>query len=56
MRRIDGTSINPNHLAYRWTVEVKGEEGIKEEKKEQKEGSEIRERKKKYGSNPQSNL
>ena len=38
MKRTDGTSINLNHLAYRWTVEVKGEESIKEEEKEQERG------------------
>ena len=27
----DGTSINPNHLAYRWKVEMKKRESIKEE-------------------------
>ena len=31
MRRADGISISPNHLAYRWTVEVKKGESIKEE-------------------------
>ena len=45
MRRIDGTSINPNHLAYKWTIEVKGEEGIKEEEKEQWRGDQKLERK-----------
>ena len=34
MRRIDGTSISPNHLAYKWTVEVKRGEGIKEDEKD----------------------
>ena len=54
MRRTDGTSINPNHLAYRWMVEVKGEGSIKGEKKEQERGGEIKENK--HCSNPQSNL
>ena len=27
----DETSINPNHLAYRWKVEMKRRESIKEE-------------------------
>ena len=54
MRRADGTSISLNHLAYRWTVEVKGEGSIKEDEKERRRGSEIGE--KKYCSNPQSNL
>ena len=27
----DGTSINTNHLAYRWKVEMKRNESIKEE-------------------------
>ena len=34
MRRTDGTSINPNHLAYRWTVEVKGRRSIKGREKD----------------------
>ena len=54
MKRTDGTSINLNHLAYRWTVEVKGEESIKGEEKEQDGGSEIKENK--HCSNPKSNL
>ena len=40
MRRADGTSISPNHLAYRWTVEVKREGSIKEDEKEQERGIE----------------
>ena len=32
MRRVDGTNISPNHLVYRWTVEVKRGESIKEER------------------------
>ena len=40
MRRADGTNISPNHLAYRWTVEVKRKEGIKEDGKNKKRGSE----------------
>ena len=31
MRGTDGTSISPSHLAYRWKVEMKRREGIKEE-------------------------
>ena len=31
MGSADGTSINPNHLAYRWKVEMKRSESIKEE-------------------------
>ena len=54
MKMTDGTSISPNHLAYRWTVEVKRGESIKEDEKEQLRGSKIGE--KKYCSNPQSNL
>jgi len=42
MRKIDGTSINPNHLAYRWTVEVKGEGCIKEKRENKKRGGERR--------------
>ena len=41
MRKADGTNISPNHLAYRWMVEVKGEVSIKEEEKEQGKGLEI---------------
>jgi len=35
---VDGTSISLNHLAYRWTVEVKREESIKEEGKNKRRG------------------
>ena len=31
MRSTDGTSISTNHLAYRWKVEMKMRESIKEE-------------------------
>ena len=31
MRSADGTSISTNHLAYRWKVEMKMRESIKEE-------------------------
>jgi len=31
MRGADGTSISPSHQVYRWKVEMKGREGIKEE-------------------------
>ena len=31
MRNADGTSISPNDLAYRWKVEMKRGESIKEE-------------------------
>ena len=54
MRKTDGTNINPNYLAYRWMVEVRGVESIKGEEKEQCRGSEMRE--KKHCSNPQPNL
>ena len=50
----DGTSINTNHLAYRWKVEMKSEESIKEEG-----GNEIkgwRKRRKKKYSIPEPNL
>ena len=30
MRRADGISISPNHLAYRWMVEMKRGESVKE--------------------------
>ena len=44
MRRIDGTSIKPNHLAYRWTVEVKGERSIKGRGKDKNGDQEFKER------------
>ena len=31
MGTADGTIINPNHLAYRWKVEMKRRKSIKEE-------------------------
>ena len=31
MRGANGISINPSHLVYRWKVEMKGREVIKEE-------------------------
>ena len=31
MESADGTSINTSHLAYRWKVEMKRRESIKEE-------------------------
>ena len=31
MGGVDRTSISTNHLAYRWKVEMKSEESIKEE-------------------------
>ena len=40
MRRADGTSISLNHLAYRWTVEMKRGESIKEEGGNEIRGSE----------------
>ena len=42
----DGTSINPNHLAYRWKVEMKKRESIKEEGGNKIEGSKKREKNK----------
>ena len=50
MGSVDGTNINPDHLAYRWKVEMKKGESIKEEG-----GNKIGDRKiekKKYCSNP----
>ena len=44
MGSADGTSISPNHLAYRWKVEMKRREGIKEEG-----GNKIKGSKKKKG-------
>jgi len=41
MRRADGTRISLNHLTYRWTVEVKSEESIKEEGENKRMRSEI---------------
>jgi len=38
MKKTDGTSINPNHLDYRWMVKVKGGGGIKG-KRENKKGN-----------------
>jgi len=32
MRSADGISISPNHLAYRWKVEMKRKRSIKEER------------------------
>ena len=40
MRSADGTSINPNDLAYRWKVEIKREESIKEEGENKRKGLE----------------
>ena len=54
MRSADGTSISPNDLAYRWKVEMKRGEGIKEEGENKR--LRIGNREKKYCSNPQSNL
>ena len=50
MGSVDGTNINPDHLAYRWKVEMKKGESIKEEG-----GNKIGDRKiekKKHCSNP----
>ena len=44
MKKTDETSINPNHLDYRWTVEVKGGGGIKG-KRENKKGNQRGDRK-----------
>ena len=44
MRRADGTSISPNYLVYRWTVEVKRGESIKEGEGNKKEKGEIERR------------
>ena len=44
MRSADETSINPNHLAYRWKVEIKREESIKEERGNKIEEEEIEKR------------
>ena len=35
----DGTSINTNHLAYTWKVDMKGEVSIKEEGSNERGGS-----------------
>ena len=42
MRRANGTNISPNHLVYRWTVEVKKGENIKEGGGNKKGGMEKR--------------
>jgi len=44
MRSANETSINPNHLAYRWKVEIKREESIKEERGNKIEEEEIEKR------------
>ena len=44
MRRADGISISPNHLVYRWTMEVKRRESIKEERGNKKGDGEIERR------------
>ena len=43
MRKTDGTSISPNH-AYKWTVEVKKVESIKEEGGNKRGGGKIEKR------------
>ena len=35
----DGTSINTNHLAYTWRIEMKREDSIKEEGSNERGGS-----------------
>ena len=44
MGSTDGTSISTNHLAYRWKVEIKREESIKEERGNKIEEEEIEKR------------
>ena len=44
MRSADGTSISPNHLAYRWKMKMKREESIKEEGGNKIEEEEIEKR------------
>ena len=44
MRNADGTCINPNHLAYRWKVEMKRGESIKEEGENKKGDRKIEKR------------
>ena len=38
MESVDGTGISTNHLAYRWKVEIKMRESIKEEEDQEKRG------------------
>ena len=44
MRSADGTSISTNHLAYKWKVEMKMRESIKEERGNKIEEEEIEKR------------
>ena len=43
MGSVDGTGISTNHLAYRWKVEMKMRETIKEEGGSRKKGEKRRE-------------
>ena len=57
MGSADGTSISPNHLAYRWKVEMKRRESIKEEGGNKIRGSKKRgSKREKQSSIPESNL
>ena len=57
MGSADGTSISTNHLAYRWKVEMKMRESIKEEGENKIRGSRKRRRKReRQKSIPESNL
>ena len=57
MGSANGTSISTNHLAYRWKVEMKMRESIKEEEGNEIRGSRKRGRKReKQDSIPKSHL
>ena len=57
MGSADGTSISTNHLVYRWKVEMKMRESIKEEGGNEIRGSKSGKRKReKQNGIPESNL
>ena len=57
MGSVDGTSISTNHLVYRWNVEMKMRESIKEEGGNKIRGSKKRgSKREKQNSIPESNL